>query len=86
MESKNKKSPKISELSNEELLKKYKMYKGLLITQAVMIGFLAGICIYLTVKNGFSVFTILPVCFLGVLMPSIIFYGSAKKEMKARNL
>ncbi len=86
MESKHKNASKISDLSNEELLKKHKMYKGLVITQAVMIGFLAGICIYLTAKNGFSVFTVLPVSFLGVLIPSIIFYTSAKKEMKSRNL
>lgn len=65
-----------SQYSTEQLLKREKTAKiatGALFG-VILVQLAAGI--YLTVQKGFGVFTILPVCFLPIL---IINYSSIKK-------
>lgn len=66
----------LSALSTEELTKKAKTTKMVagLLAGALLIEFAAGI--YLTIKQGFSIFLVLPIAFLPIL---IINYQNIKK-------
>jgi cobalamin biosynthesis protein CobD/CbiB len=66
----------LSALSTEELTKKAKTTKMVagLLTGALLIQFAAGL--YLTIKQGFSIFIVLPIAFLPIL---IINYQNIKK-------
>ncbi len=50
----------LSELSDQELLKKVKALKTNKIIDATLIGFTLGIVVYSAVKNGFGFFTFFP--------------------------
>lgn len=71
-----KKQPELSELSLEELEKRAKMTKfsNIMLCVAVVLQFLVGV--FLTYKNGFNVFIILPVAFLPLI---IVNFSNLKK-------
>lgn len=50
----------LTELSNEQLLKKIKELKTNKIIDATLIGITVGIAIYGAIKNGFEFFTFFP--------------------------
>ena len=79
-----KKQPELSELSIDELEKKAK-------TSKVATGALAGILlvqlaagIYLTTKQGFNVFVILPLAFLPILLINVSSLKKIKEEIARR--
>lgn len=65
-----------SQLTTEELIKKEKTAKTATIMLAVVIGLQFLVGLFLTYKQGFSVFTILPITFLPIL---IVNYSTIKK-------
>lgn len=75
----------LSELNQEELLKKEKTLKAASTVLGGMLVLLAAASAYLTYLQGFSVFTVLPVAFLPMF---IINLGNLKKiqtEIASRN-
>lgn len=74
----------ISEMSTEELKKKQKLAKTAVSLMGGMILVMAAIGAYLTAKQGFSVFTVLPVVFLGTLAASIASMKQMTAELKKR--
>ncbi|MFZ4928117.1 hypothetical protein [Chryseobacterium sp. Mn2064] len=76
----------MKELTDQELIEKAKKAKSSKITNAVIIGFMAGISVYSTVKNGFGFFTFLPVIFLPFVINSKKADRELQEELKSRNL
>jgi len=79
-----------SELSNEALLKRRDLFKGILIGFSIIYVIVIAIFIYLFAVKGFknfSVAAIMPVFFLPVVfMPLMINWNLLSTEIKARNL
>lgn len=57
---------KLSELTDEELLKEAKRMKPTKMYDTVIFGFLIGVAIYSSVKNGIGLLTFLPIIYLPV--------------------
>ncbi len=75
----------LSELSQEELLKKEKTLKAASTVLRGMLVVLAAASVYLTYLQGFSVFSVLPVTFLPIFIVNV---GNLKKiqaEIASRN-
>jgi len=81
-----KNTEKLSDLSNEELLKKLKMAKVIYVVFFVIFIIMLAACLYLTYVNGFSVFTMLPICFIPIVIANIMSFGKVKEEAKSRKL
>lgn len=80
----------LTELSNEELLKKLKNIKTDKLINATIIGVTIGIVVYSAVKNGFGVFTFFTL-FAAVLIArsfasNTILEKKVKQEVASRNL
>lgn len=77
-------------LTDEELIKRYKSYKGILTVASICYAVLIGLLIYVFITKGFSdkkptyfiPFLILPL----TISPTIINFNKVKSEVKARNL
>ena len=54
----------LSELTDQELLLEAKKRKSVAITNAVLIGFLAGIIFYSVMKNTLGLLTLIPLFFI----------------------
>jgi hypothetical protein len=80
-----KKEPELSLLTIEELEKRAKTTKTASIMLAVIIGLQFAIGIYLTFKNGFNVFTIIPLAFLPMLIVNFTNIKKIKEEIAKRN-
>ena len=74
-----------SQLTIEELTKKEKTAKTATIALAVVIvlQFLVGL--FLTFKQGFNVFTILPVTFLPILIVNYMTIKKIREEINSRS-
>lgn len=81
-----KKSDNLSELTNDEVMKKLKVAKTVYVSFFIIFILLLIACLYLTVSKGFSVFTILPLTFIPLIIANIMSYGKVKEEAKSRNL
>jgi uncharacterized membrane protein YbjE (DUF340 family) len=55
---------KLTELTDQELLQEAKKMKSASITNAVLIGFLAGVIFYSFVKNTWGLLTLIPLFFI----------------------
>lgn len=79
-----KKQPELSELSLEELEKRAKMTKfsSIMLIVAVSLQFLTGV--YLTFKNGFNVFIILPMAFLPLIIVNFTNLKKINEEIAKR--
>ena len=79
-----KKQPQLSELSLEELEKRTKMTKfsSIMLIVAVSLQFFAGV--YLTFKNGFNVFIILPMAFLPLIIVNFTNLKKINEEIAKR--
>ncbi len=53
----------LAELTDEELLLEAKKNKPTMLYDTVIVGFLIGIAIYSSVKNGFGLLTFLPLVY-----------------------
>ncbi len=80
------KQNKLAELTDEELLQEAKRTKPTKIYDAVIIGFLIGIAIYSSVKNGFGLLTFLPLVYLPIAGKNKMKNKGLEKLLKERNL
>lgn len=80
----------LTELNDQELLKKVKAIKTNKIIDAIIIGFTIGIVVYSAVKNGFGFFTFFPLIITYVIVRNTtnnkILENEVEKELKIRNL
>lgn len=74
------------ELTNQELLDKYKKAKTNRIVNAVIIGAFIGVAAYSTFKNGLGFFTFFPLFFVYLLFKNNKDFKILEKELKSRNL
>ncbi len=54
----------LSELTDQELLEEAKKMRSFSITNALFIGFLAGIIFYSVIKNSWGMLTLIPLYFI----------------------
>jgi hypothetical protein len=80
------KQRELAELTNEELLQEAKKIRSTNITDAVIIGFLAGVAIYSTVKNGAGLLSFLPLVYIPIAARNKAKSNLLKKLLKERNL
>jgi hypothetical protein len=80
------KQNKLAELTDEELLQEAKRTKPTKIYDAIIIGFLIGIAIYSSVKNGFGLLTFLPLVYLPIAGKNKMKNKGLEKLLKERNL
>lgn len=78
----------LSELTDQELLDEAKKMKSFPITNAFIIGFLAGIIIYSFAKNSWGLLTLIPLYFIYRMVndPRNIRFKVLEKLLKERNL
>lgn len=74
-----------SQLTIEELAKKEKTAKTATIALAVIILLQFLIGLYLTFKQGFGVFTILPITFLPILILNYSMIKKIREEINSRS-
>ena len=77
-------SVNLSELSNEELLKKEKEQKSTRNLFRIIVGLLFVVQIYLVVKNGFTLSIVTPLCFIPLLVIREKNYNDLQKEIQSR--
>ncbi len=76
----------LAELKDEELLQKAKKNKLTNLYDAIIFGFLIGVAIYSSVKNGFGLLTFLPLVYLPVAAKNKIQNKEVERLLKERNL
>ena len=79
-------SESLAHLNNEQLIKSYKTAKGIFIRFIIVFVLLIATAIFITLKKGFGVFTVLPIVFISILIANITNFNKLKVEMKSRNL
>jgi hypothetical protein len=79
-----KKQPDLSELSIEELQKRAKMTKTATIMFGVILLLQFAIGVYLTLKNGFNIFIILPAAFLPLMIVNLNSLKNINEEIAKR--
>ncbi|MCG8696969.1 MAG: hypothetical protein MI922_02855 [Bacteroidales bacterium] len=77
---------KLEELSDQELLQEAKKVKTTYLYDAVIIGFLVGIAIYSSMKNGFGLLTFLPLVYLPIAAKNKIKQKELQKLLKEKGL
>ena len=80
------KSVNLSELSNEELLKKENEQKSKRNLFRIVVGLLFVVQIYLIVKNGFTLSIVTPVCFIPLLLIREKNHNDLRKEIQSRKI
>ncbi len=82
------KEKELTELSDQELLQEAKKMKSFSITNALFIGFLAGIIFYSIVKNSWGMLTLIPLYFIYKMVndPKNKRSKALEKLLKERNL
>lgn len=76
----------LSELTNQELLDADKKIKPSPITDAVLIGFLAGIIVFSVVKNTWGLVTLLPLFLIYIFLKKGKNKKALQEELKKRKL
>lgn len=74
------------ELTNEELLQEAKKVKSTTVFDAVIIGFLIGVAIFSSVKNGFGLLSFLPLVYIPIAAKNKAKKKELEKLLKERNL
>lgn len=74
----------LSKFSLEELEKQHKTLKIITSIFLVFLIIMTLCGIYLTLKKGFSVFTILPICFLPLTIVNVTGLKKIKTEIESR--
>lgn len=80
------KQQELATLTNEQLLLEAKKMKSTPIYDAVFIGFLIGIAVFSSVKNGFGLLSFLPVVYLPVAAKNRAKKKEIEKLLKERGL
>lgn len=79
-------SESLSHLNDEQLIKSYNTAKGIFIGFIVVFILLIGAAVFITLKKGFGVFSVLPIVFITILIANMTNFNKLKAEMKSRNL
>lgn len=74
----------LSEFSREELQSEVKKRSAFFTVFVFMVFLTVGTAIYLTIKSGYGVFTILPVAFVPLVLMIKKTLADAKKELASR--
>lgn len=77
---------KQEELSNEALLQEAKKSKSAKMYDAAIIGFLIGVAVYSTVKNGWGLLSFLPLVYIPIVAKNKAKYAGLEKLLKEKNL
>lgn len=80
------KNKKLTEISNEELLKDEKKIKSLLLVFGGVLILLFITVILSMIKKGFSSLIVTPLALLPILIICLNNWNELKKEIKSRNL
>ncbi|KAA3624201.1 MAG: FUSC family protein [Bacteroidetes bacterium] len=80
------KQKQLAELTDEELLQEAKNLKPTNVYDAVIFGFLIGVAIYSSVKNGLGWLTFLPLIYLPIAAKNKTKIKEVNKLLKERNL
>jgi hypothetical protein len=75
----------LTELTTEELKTKESQLKKVAIVMGVFIALMVLSGVYLTIKQGFGVFTVMPIAFLAILIGNISSLRKVQKEIASRN-
>ncbi|MBL3550371.1 hypothetical protein [Chryseobacterium sp. KMC2] len=78
------KNTKLSGLSIDELTKEDKKRSAIFISYCIIIGFMIGASIYATIKNGFSVISLLSIFFIPMYLIIWNNYREVRKEIRSR--
>jgi len=76
----------LAELKDEELLQEAKKNKLTNLYDAIIFGFLVGVAIYSSVKNGFGLLTFLPLVYVPVAAKNKNQKKKVERLLKERNL
>lgn len=76
----------LAEMTDEELLQEAKKAKSTKIFDAAFIGFLIGVAVYSSVRNGFGLLTFLPLIYLPVAAKNKVKKKELDTLLKERNL
>jgi hypothetical protein len=76
----------LNELSETELQAELKKRKANLYWSCGYIGFMIGVAVYATVRNGFGFLSFLPVFFFPIWAPASKNYKEVKLEVERRRL
>jgi len=76
----------LAELKDEELLQEAKKNKLTNLYDAIIFGFLIGVAIYSSVKNGFGLLTFLPLVYVPVAAKNKNQKKKVERLLKERNL
>ena len=76
----------LAELTDPELLQEAKKAKSTKIFDGLIFGVLIGIAIYSTVKNGFGLFTFLPLVYVPIAAKNKTKNKELEDLLKERNL
>jgi len=76
----------LEESTDEELLKYQKVMKPTKVYDAVIVGFLAGIAIWSSVKNGFGLLTFLPIAYVPIASRNNKKRAELERILKERGL
>lgn len=80
-----KNQPELSTLTTEDLEKRAKATKTAAILLAVIIGIQFLVGLFLTVKQGFNVFIVIPFAFLPLMIINFTNVKKIKEEIAKRN-
>ncbi|MGE8527261.1 hypothetical protein [Chryseobacterium rhizosphaerae] len=78
------KNTKLSGLSIDELTKEDKKRSAIFISHCIIIGIMIGASIYATIKNGFSVISLLSIFFIPMYLIIWNNYREVRKEIRSR--
>ena len=73
-------------MNDEQLIKSYNTAKGIFIGFIVVFILLIAAAVFITLKKGFGVFSVLPIVFITILIANMTNFNKLKAEMKSRNL
>ncbi|NMM50802.1 FUSC family protein [Marinigracilibium pacificum] len=76
---------KIEELTDEELSQEVKKMKSSSIYDALIIGFLIGVAIYSSVKNGIGLLSFLPLVYIPIAAKNKVRNHQLKKQFDERH-
>ena len=76
----------LTELTNEELLQEGKKIKSTKIFDAAIFGFLIGVAVYSTIRNGFGLLTFLPLIYIPIAAKNKARNKELEKLLKEKNL
>ncbi len=81
-----KKNSPLEEMSDEALIKAEKAFRGIGIITIVSFVIMAVLAIFLTGRDGFSIFTVMPIVFLPIYLNTFSTWKKNRAELKKRNL